>query len=501
MADDSTPHTRRGPLCKSRSARCDSTARGLTARGGPWDACCTLFFPFSADPAGFHHLATAEWLLRCRSELRKVVFMPSNGHHPDPLKATPYAPARWRLHWLVRLLREAGTMQHSDLARQAQRSGTELLLNPQRVGVSRFELRLKRPVRMVEHVAWLRAQGMPKGQRLHWLVGSDLIQRMGDARIFSAADLRVLAHTVQLHALQRGTIRLQQALERVASRGVRLELQSYTPPQGLPWLARPLRLSSTHIRRAAAAGDPLEGMLSAGVARALVRSAAYTAVYTPADTAHSAYAVPHTYAAQPVYTGPRKMPRLRNATPEKQIAMRGAELSAILQDRSRRGLPHRLAIVETSAGGRIAQALSAAAGASAFLIEARLAYSPLAQNALLAAEPGAAGESAVSRKRVRALAQAMRAHAQSDYALAESGVAGPPDGKRRSEKHGICWIAVDTPQGTFQRMLRLHPYATRAEHQIGFALAALNTLALHLDAPPEKSESASGGSVEGTERK
>ena len=60
-------------------------------------------------------------------------------------------------------------------------------------------------------------------------------------------------------------------------RGVRVQLRS-APPSATPaWLAFFLRLSSTQIRRAAAAGDPLEGMLPADAAERIRARALYRA--------------------------------------------------------------------------------------------------------------------------------------------------------------------------------------------------------------------------------
>ncbi len=46
----------------------------------------TVYFPLTADPAGHHHLLLAETVLRQFPETQLVVFILSNGMHPDPLK-------------------------------------------------------------------------------------------------------------------------------------------------------------------------------------------------------------------------------------------------------------------------------------------------------------------------------------------------------------------------------------------------------------------------------
>jgi hypothetical protein len=49
-------------------------------------AASTLFLPVSGNPIGFNHFALAEWLLRRSSAWERIVFVLSNGRHPDPTK-------------------------------------------------------------------------------------------------------------------------------------------------------------------------------------------------------------------------------------------------------------------------------------------------------------------------------------------------------------------------------------------------------------------------------
>ena len=75
-----------------------------------------------------------------------------------------------------------------------------------------------------------------------------------------------------------------------------------------------------------------------------------------------------------------------------------------------------------------------------------------------------------------ALALAMREASGADFALAESGMAGPPDGTRRSLKSGLCWFALAGPQGVTTRMVELNPFLTRKEHQWRFARFGLELM-------------------------
>ena len=82
-----------------------------------------LFFPVSGDPIGFNHFMAAEWLLRSAPALRRVVFVLSNGHHPDPTKAGAHAPAERRLEMLQASLAELADPARSWLARRAEQAG------------------------------------------------------------------------------------------------------------------------------------------------------------------------------------------------------------------------------------------------------------------------------------------------------------------------------------------------------------------------------------------
>jgi nicotinamide mononucleotide (NMN) deamidase PncC len=71
------------------------------------------------------------------------------------------------------------------------------------------------------------------------------------------------------------------------------------------------------------------------------------------------------------------------------------------------------------------------------------------------------------------LAQALRRKAAADYAIAESGMAGPPDGIRKSLKNGQCWIALAGPDGVQTELVSLNPFQTRKEHMLQFSRRAL----------------------------
>ena len=62
-----------------------------------YDLAHTAFFPLTGNPVGFHHLLLAECVLRQFAELSQIVFILSNGKHPDPTKEQAIAPQQGRL--------------------------------------------------------------------------------------------------------------------------------------------------------------------------------------------------------------------------------------------------------------------------------------------------------------------------------------------------------------------------------------------------------------------
>ncbi len=427
----------------------------------------TLHFPISADPVGFHHLAAAEWMLRTDPELERVVFILSNGIHPDPTKANAAADAETRLELLERSLRDVGDPEHSALARQAERAGESLRIGPECSSVSRIELAHSRAVRMAESVAELRRTSAG-GERLAFFAGSDLVRRMANEAIFSADDLEELALHCVFAVLGRADDSIEDALAELRSkRGVELDVRPRPLADVPDWLSAFLQLSSTCIRPAAEAGDPLGGMLPRPAAawmdsRGLYRRGSLAARLSSPD-------------GRPL--GERSQLELEIEALEQRVRLAGAALGEALDARRVAQQPHTLALVETSAGGLITAALAGRAGASRYFRQSRFAYDGLSKEQLT----GLDRRSSVSGEMVAALAVAMRREASTDFAIAESGMAGPPDGRRRSLKSGLCWLAFATPDDVETETLELHPFGTRREHQLGFALRALEGLANRLE--------------------
>ena len=109
----------------------------------------TIYFPLTANPAGYHHLSLAECVLRQFPETKLIVFLLSNGQHPDPLKQQQIPEAALRLEILRGTLAEWSDPEKSLPAQIAEESGTSLKLNPNNCAISRCELSLNRPLRFL----------------------------------------------------------------------------------------------------------------------------------------------------------------------------------------------------------------------------------------------------------------------------------------------------------------------------------------------------------------
>ena len=133
-----------------------------------------------------------------------------------------------------------------------------------------------------------------------------------------------------------------------------------------------------------------------------------------------------------------------------------------------------LAVAETTAGGLISARLLSVAGASAWFERGVVCYSREAKLAATGVDLELLKTfGAVSVEAVSSMAEGLRALSSAEYALAESGIAGPV-GKRRSAKPaGTVVIALATPAGTFVRQAllpgtRVQVMQAIAEHALAF---------------------------------
>ena len=89
------------------------------------------------------------------------------------------------------------------------------------------------------------------------------------------------------------------------------------------------------------------------------------------------------------------------------------------------------------------------------------------------------------------MALAAMDNTEADVVLAENGMAGPPDGTLRSNKNGVCHLVLikrsemtEQPYETIHEVVQENPFFTKQEHQIRFAISALELLSRKLDPSP-----------------
>lgn len=114
-----------------------------------------------------------------------------------------------------------------------------------------------------------------------------------------------------------------------------------------------------------------------------------------------------------------------------------------------------LSVAESCTGGMLASRIVDVAGCSACFLQGVVAYS----NEAKAARLGVRDETlrrcgAVSEETAREMAEGMRKSAQSDYALATTGIAGP-EGGTEEKPVGLVYVALSTKDGTKVQELRL----------------------------------------------
>ena len=123
-----------------------------------------------------------------------------------------------------------------------------------------------------------------------------------------------------------------------------------------------------------------------------------------------------------------------------------------------------IATAESCTGGRLAAALNAQSGSSAYYMGSVVAYDNSVKTNILGVSPETLNsEGAVSESTVRQMAKGVRALLHTDYAIATSGIAGPTGGTP-DKPVGTVWIAWATPNGTDAQCF--HFGAAREREQI-----------------------------------
>ena len=107
-----------------------------------------------------------------------------------------------------------------------------------------------------------------------------------------------------------------------------------------------------------------------------------------------------------------------------------------------------IATAESCTGGRLAAALNAQSGSSAYYMGSVIAYDNSVKTNLLGVSQETLDTSgAVSESTVRQMAEGVRELLHTDYAIATSGIAGPTGGTAEKPV-GTVWIAWATPEST-----------------------------------------------------
>ena len=426
----------------------------------------TLFVPITGNPAGYHHLVLAELAIRQRPELSKVVYIISNGHHPDPFKRSVTFPKDIRLQLTQDLLASLHEELGNRLNVLVDQVGEILLLRQVELFVSITEFKWDGQVRLLDNVKniWtaIGSDCEYKSQQIQVLVGSDLINRMQDPQIFSDADIKEMSNFAEWLVVPRPGERIAESF----GKGLSLR-QKILDPDLLPIALRSyLNLSSTIIRRAVCCGQQLPA-------------------YLPEK------AIEHLDE----HLGSRLSKKIIEVSEweakihelERDLLEISRKVSRQLFDR--KNFP-KIYLLETSAGGRTAGALIGLPGSSKFVLGSQVVYDHTIKERLIGRFLGD-HESSLSEELTKEMALAAMKNTEADIVLAENGMAGPPDGNLRSNKNGVCHLVLiqrqemaESPYQQFHEVIQENPFFTKQEHQIRFAISALTMLCRQLELYP-----------------
>jgi nicotinamide-nucleotide amidase len=135
-----------------------------------------------------------------------------------------------------------------------------------------------------------------------------------------------------------------------------------------------------------------------------------------------------------------------------------------------------IATAESCTGGRLAAALNAQSGSSAYYMGSVVAYDNSVKTNILGVSPEILNtDGAVSEQTVLQMAEGVRSLMHTDYTIATSGIAGPTGGTK-DKPVGTVWIAWATPTGTEARCF--HFGVAREREQI--TMRAVNEALIHL---------------------
>ena len=144
-----------------------------------------------------------------------------------------------------------------------------------------------------------------------------------------------------------------------------------------------------------------------------------------------------------------------------------------------------IATAESCTGGRLAAALNAQSGSSAYYMGSVVAYDNRIKEQVLGVAHDTLLEwGAVSEQTVREMAEGVRALMNTDYAIATSGIAGPTGGTP-DKPVGTVWIAWAMPEGTIAKCFHFGVAREREQITQRAVTAALVELIKTLNSSPQ----------------
>ena len=144
-----------------------------------------------------------------------------------------------------------------------------------------------------------------------------------------------------------------------------------------------------------------------------------------------------------------------------------------------------IATAESCTGGRLAAALNAQSGSSAYYMGSVVAYDNTIKEQVLGVAHDTLMEwGAVSEQMVREMAEGARTLMHTDYAIATSGIAGPTGGTAEKPV-GTVWIAWAMPEGTIAKCFHFGVAREREQITQRAVTAALVELIKSLNSSPK----------------
>lgn len=132
-----------------------------------------------------------------------------------------------------------------------------------------------------------------------------------------------------------------------------------------------------------------------------------------------------------------------------------------------------LSVAESCTGGDIASRFTSMPGASAYFKGGVVAYWNQTKTLLLNVSADTiARYGVVSEEVVRQMAEGARHAADTHYAIATTGIAGPTGGTPEIPV-GSVWIAVSSPERTVARLVRIKGRRSKVIHEAGSAAIEL----------------------------